>query len=429
MNDTKNRTIVLDGSVEMLLSGGLGRISSAYGAVLLPQVVAGDVVRCELVEKKRGVWHGKVLEVLQPSPQRCSAPCPMADVCGGCALQMVESSSQSSIKSAWVRQSFAKMWREDTAWMPIVTDRESRRRRVRWHINATGAIGFHARNSNTLITIAHCPVLTAPLNALLSLWTKLQQQLLAASLPMPTSLYAVQVDNGIHAVLEYAVLPDTKPSLLDQVLTANDTPLQWWWRDHHGCRALHKPLLHLQDIVPAGEYDLLLDVGPDDFVQADMVGNQLMVHQIQQWCKGKKRVVDLFCGIGNLSLPLAVLGAEIRGFEMNPASVRAANATAKRLKLQARYAQADLMGRTDIEGMVGADCLILDPPRKGAKRICQQMHRLLPCSIIMIHCDPASAARDASIVHDQGFHLVAVRALDLFPFSGHVESMSYWQRS
>ena len=96
--------------------------------------------------------------------------------------------------------------------------------------------------------------------------------------------------------------------------------------------------------------------------------------------------------------------------------------------MQAKYYLINVVEKSDWEGLSGADVLILDPPRKGAKRICEQMGHLLPSKIIMINCDIASGGRDAGILNKLGYKLRELKVIDLFPYAGHVEAMSLWSR-
>ncbi len=415
-----------EGTVERLIAGGLGWLPLDDGAVLLPHVVAGDVVRGVITGQRRGIYHGVVKEWVVSSPHRVTPPCPVALSCGGCALQCVELSAHIAIKTDWIRRAFAAVDRADVDWLPM-SPASDQRRRVRWHMDQEGNLGFYATASHTVVTTELCMAIVPALQALYHQWELINT--IGMTKTPPDALYAMVTDDGIHAVLEYTTLPKIPPDV-SAITHARELPVQWWWRDSQLCRPLSRPVVPFFDAVPTTKADIALLVGPDDFVQGNKAGNIQMVQQVLDWCTDVRRVVDLFSGIGNISLPLAASGCEVAGFEMNATSVRAANASAKRLQLPAHYAVADLMGRMlhTPDAMVGADCLILDPPRKGAKKVCQQLHHLLPQSIIMIHCDPASASRDALLVAQQGFHLQAVRGLDLFPFSGHVECMSYWQR-
>jgi 23S rRNA (uracil1939-C5)-methyltransferase len=225
----------------------------------------------------------------------------------------------------------------------------------------------------------------------------------------------------MHVVLA----SDTEPDAMELV-SADD--VQWWWQGEAGVAPLSRPVKRLHDRLPAGKAWLEVEVGPDDFVQAQEKGNTAMLRQIQSWVGKAGSVVDLFAGIGNLSLPLAALGSRVTGAEIRPASVRGANRNADRLGLGARYYVADLFGRFDPTPFIGADVLILDPPRKGAKKACRAMNVLLPQSVIMLHCDVEAGARDANMLASYGYSLQALEAFDLFPYTGHVEAMSFWRR-
>ncbi len=410
------------GIVEQILPGGAGRIRDAQGEVLLGDVIAGEQVSYRPDGLRHGVRRAQLVDVLQPSASRCEAPCTLAGQCGGCVFQHVRPQAQAAIKSDWVRRALQSVWHGDVQWHAAGVP-ASRRRRVRWHLDAQGRPGFYAPQSHQLVTHAHCMALEQALNDLLARWP-------AAACRDASACSAVLLSDGIHAVLEYDNKPSRLPAPGDLPLSVATTAIQWWWHHAAVSRPLHRPVRQFHDTLPFAGGELLLQVGPDDFVQGNAEGNRQMIQQLQAWLPASAYVVDLFAGIGNLSLPLAAEGRRVEGFEVHPASVRAANATAKWHGLSAHYHQLDLLGRFQpTESMTGADCLILDPPRKGAKAVCRQLHRLLPRSIVMVHCDPASATRDAGLVAAQGYRLQAARALDLFPFSGHVECMTYWQQA
>ena len=171
-----------------------------------------------------------------------------------------------------------------------------------------------------------------------------------------------------------------------------------------------------------------IEIGPLDFVQADAEINRLLIQWLIERCGADRRIVDLFSGCGNLSLPLATSGRTIIGADSNRAAVALANRSARTIGANARYLVVDLFRRFDPAEFTGADTLLLDPPRKGAKRIAAMMGRLLPRRLIMIHCDPASGGRDAEAVAARGYRLLALYTLDMFAWSGHLETVSLWER-
>jgi 23S rRNA (uracil1939-C5)-methyltransferase len=413
---------LIEGKAERLLPGGEAVVRKGKTSVLVANAVAGDLLKVQIQSRRRGAERGKIIEIIQPSPQRISSPCPVASSCGGCALQYMGVEDQAELKSDWVSHAFKSLKQPDTEWIPVIASDHRFRRRVRWvvgHDKQGTFLGYFAPASHQPVRHSNCMVVTAELNELHIL---LENQL---SLKYLDSVQAVQLSDGIHIILEGQSCPDIASENLKLSL-----PLQWWWRNEGITRPLHKPVKQLHDVLPAGEQHIHMIVGPDDFVQGQIEGNREMISQIQQWCGSVQRISDLFCGIGNLSLPLAkATGATVFGAELNSASVSAASANAKRLGVNAQFSQANLFEDFDMEPFIGADVLILDPPRRGAKRICSNIMRLLPARIIMVSCDPAAGARDGALLKQHGYKLAALRALDLFPIAGHVEVMSYWIKS
>ncbi len=418
------------GKIEVVLHGGDGVVRHKRQSVLIPNTVAGDEITYQITEKKRGVLRGKLMEVITPSENRISPPCPVFQNCGGCALQPMHTQAQAATKTTWVTDAFKKYISETTEIMPIQpqsnpkNDTYTGRRRVRWFMQK-GKLGFRKRFSHEMVHTETCMALTETLD---NLRNTLELMKLAESI---VSIQAVELSSGTHIILEseQACPTDFKPE--------HTGFQQWWWRTlgSPSIQALHKPMLTLFDSIdlkPWLDSSLDIEIGANDFVQGHAAGNQALISQVLEWSEGSKRVVDLFSGCGNLSLPIAkalgadLKGVEITGAELNPTSVKAANNNAKRLGLNASYETMDLFGKFNTESFIAADTLILDPPRKGAKRISQHINTLFPKQIIMVNCDVAAGARDAQALKDAGFKLKALRPLDLFPFAGHVEALSLW---
>lgn len=423
------------GTVEEILPGGEALVRVDGEVVLVRNGVPGDRLDLRETGRRRGVRRAAIIAILEASSQRIHAPCPIATRCGGCALQYIAQEDQAALKSAWVRNAFGALIDVDTIWTPAGGGAHQRRR-LRWFVGddeAGAYLGFREPASHRVVRQTACMVAAEELNRL-RVWLEAGIDLTAID-----AVQCVALSDGIHVVLEAG----SKPQITDVDTLALPLPLQWWWRDREGVtRPQHRPVQRFHDQLPAGDVALLLQVGPDDFVQGEAAGNRQLVSQIQTWAGRVNRIVDLFCGIGNLSLPLAAAsGASLFGAELNAASVRAANQNAEQLNVNGRFVQANLFERGCFEGagggrghshsfsmedFIGADLLLLDPPRRGAREICRQMGRLLPRKVIMISCDPASGARDGLILNEQGYRLKALRALDLFPGAGHVETMSLW---
>ncbi|MDX8406841.1 MAG: methyltransferase, partial [Mariprofundaceae bacterium] len=294
------------------------------------------------------------------------------------------------------------------------------RRRLRWQVGRDeegSFLGFFAPLSHRPIRQRTCMAITEPLQALHDL---LERQ----DLNGLDQVQAVQLADGIHVVFESGQAPSLKlPETLDKLA------VQGWWRSEGVSRPLTRPVKRLHDVLPAGDGGAVeLEIGPDAFVQGQFEGNHALIAQIQAWAGKPRRVADLFCGAGNLSLPLAVAtGASVFGAELSQASVNAASRNAKLLGVNGSFVRANLFEDFAYEPYIGADVLILDAPRRGAKRICSRIQQLMPKKIIMVSCDIAAGARDGSLLAGHGYRLQALRALDMFSYAGHVEAISLWE--
>lgn len=262
-------------------------------------------------------------------------------------------------------------------------------------------------------------VLTSRLQAL-------RQQFESMDLKGIDRIQATELADGIQVVLHAG----TQPRLTDMDAIL-DLPVNLWWQDGARLRPLARPVHAMHDRLPLlgdGHREIAIEVPPDGFVQGQFKGNRELVLQIQQWAGKPRRVADLFCGAGNLSLPLAVAtGASISGAEVSQSSIRMARLNASRLGVDARLECLNLFEDFDPEPYAGCDLMILDPPRRGARRICTHIGRFLPRRVIMVSCDVAAGARDGALLARQGYRLRALKALDLFAYAGHVEALSLWE--
>ncbi|MDQ6959109.1 MAG: methyltransferase [Mariprofundaceae bacterium] len=419
---------LISGYAERLLPGGEALVCHQNKHFLVSNAVPGDTVQCRIEGKRRGMLRGRVETRIHASTMRVEANCEVAGECGGCALQFLDPACHAEVKSAWVREAFSSFFDPDTVWSPIRGKVEcGQRRRARWwrSEDSDGVfLGFRARGRHEVVRAPACQMVNSEIDEL-----RLHIQ---NNIPdIVESVQMTQLSDGIHVIFEARVedIDSVRHLVISMMELSLAVPVVPWWRSSSATIPLHHPVKTLHDEVPAGDTLIQLPVGPNDFVQGHATGNADMVRQVQEWAGTPRFIADLFCGIGNLSLPLAYhANTEIRGADITVSSIRLANASAKTLGMDAHYEALNLFESFDASIFTGADVLILDPPRKGAKRICRSMGTLLPASIIMVNCDVASGARDASELYKMGYRLRALRAFDLFPYSGHVEAMSLWRR-
>ena len=175
------------------------------------------------------------------------------------------------------------------------------------------------------------------------------------------------------------------------------------------------------------DYGLTLSYHPQNFIQANAAVNQKMIEQALRLLKPQRheRFLDLFCGVGNFSLPLSRLAAHVLGVEGIAAMVaQAAENAASNGCESAHFIQADLAAVASVsDQLAGFDGLILDPPRSGAKVICENIPKLSPKRIVYVSCDAATFVRDAQLLYKNRYRLTQVGVVDMFPQTSHSEIM------
>jgi 23S rRNA (uracil1939-C5)-methyltransferase len=163
---------------------------------------------------------------------------------------------------------------------------------------------------------------------------------------------------------------------------------------------------------------------PGTFSQVNPAANRLLVETVLAMATPARRVLDLFCGTGNLSLPLAHAGAEVTGVDANPAAIADARTSAAAAGLTAtRFEDVPALRFLGRQGLAGAELVVLDPPRTGAAAEVAQLARLRPRRILYVSCDPATLARDVAVLAANRYIVDRVQALDLFPQTPHVETV------
>jgi 23S rRNA (uracil1939-C5)-methyltransferase len=224
-------------------------------------------------------------------------------------------------------------------------------------------------------------------------------------------------------------------------LTAGDEQLMKEFAEHHGVHLWLQPAgpASAKPFHPAVSGDLHYDLpefgvrlhfGPTDFTQVNHGINRILVARAVRLLDPQpgERVADLFCGLGNFSLPLATRGAEVVGVEGSRDLVERAHRNAAANGLRVQFEVADLF-KGDIKAYGRFDKMLIDPPREGAIHIAKALPDDWPRRIVYVSCDPATLARDAGIlVHTKGFRLAAAGVVNMFPHTAHVESIALFER-
>jgi len=400
--------------------------------------VAGSLAGEEVEARVLGA-HGKVVEarterVFQASPLRRPAPCKHFGRCGGCSVQQMPHDEQLALKQRMLAEQLSRVAGvEPEEWAaPLTGDEFAYRRRariaVRWDVRSKQLdVGFRAASSQDIIAIEECPVLV---QALQPIMTALPAML--RSLGKPQALGHVELFSGSANAL---LLRHTAP------LAENDLATLKAFCDAHGAQLWLHGEGEPQPVDPSAAlgyclepWNLALAYRPGDFVQVNAQVNTAMISQALDWLEPRadERVLDLFCGLGNFALPMALKSREVVAVEGVETMVQRATSNAASNDLHnVKFYQADLSQPLDKAAWVaeGFRAVLLDPPRDGAFEVVRNLKALGAERLLYVSCNPATLARDTVELIRQGYRLKRAGILDMFPQTAHVEAMALFEAS
>jgi 23S rRNA (uracil1939-C5)-methyltransferase len=310
--------------------------------------------------------------------------------------------------------------------------RHRARMSVRWVPKKGGSlVGFRERKSSFVTDMTSCEVLPPKISALIQ-----PLRALVDSLEIQGQLPQIEVAVGEELtvlVLRVLVTPgEADCERLRQFAERHGVQLWLQSAGPDSARAFWPP--HAPDLYYAlPEYGLRIAFGPTDFTQVNHAVNRMLVGRALSLLDPRpgERITDLFCGLGNFTLPIALCGAEVFGVEGSAGLVARAqeNARANGLADRCRFAVADLFDARACAGLPACDKVLLDPPREGAVELVKSFAARPPSRIVYVACDPATLARDSGVlVHTQGYRLAAAGVVNMFPHTSHVESIALFER-
>ena len=392
----------------------------------------GEDAEVRIFRQGRKFDVGAASALAHHAPGRREPRCPHFGVCGGCATQHADQPTQMAAKQRWLLDCLERIGKvKPASVLPIVEGEEwGYRHRARLSVRRVAKkggvlVGFRERRSTYIADMRECPVLPASVSSLIPEMRKLVESL---SVRERVPQIEVAVGDNATALVFRHLLP----------LTSEDHAAFREFAEKHGVHVWLQPggPESAHPFAP-GESDLhyslpglKIHFRPTDFTQVNPAVNRTLVAKAIELLDPKpgERVADLFCGIGNFSLPLAQRGAQVIGLEGSRELVERARANALANGLVAQFEVADLF-RQDLAPFGRFDKLLLDPPREGAVDIVKALPRQWPRRIVYVSCDPATLARDAGVlVHTQGFRLVAAGVANMFPHTAHVESITLFER-
>jgi len=395
---------------------GDGIADGPEGPVFVPMALPGEVVEGAVADGRMDAP-----KIVTPAPERVRAPCPHYRACGGCRLMHATEDFTARWKAGVVEAALAA--RGIAAEVPPAetVPLRSRRRAVLAgrRTKAGTLIGFHARASGVIVGISDCLVLHPALRALAP---RLGPVVAAgASRKAEVALALTLTDTGVDlAATGGKPLDESLFSALAAEAEALDLARLSWGGEMVAERRV--PMLRIgRAPVP---------VPPGAFLQAAAEGEAALVAAVREAVGPARQVVDLFCGLGTFTLPLAET-AEVHGVEADARLTAALDAGWRRAEgLKRVTAEArDLFRRPLMpDELKRAEAVVIDPPRAGAEAQCRELARAAVPVIAAVSCNPVTFARDAAILIAGGYRLDWLRVIDQFRFSAHVELAARFSR-
>lgn len=421
--NTKHQSV----QVEKLDHHGAGIAYQNKKPVFIEGALPGEQVLIQLTESKSKFSRANLIKIQKASTQRVEPFCSHYQQCGGCNMQHLSIDDQREYKQHTLSQ-LMKKFSGQTAQLdvPITADERGYRRRARISLlldkkSRQLQFGFRKKHSKEIVNVTHCPVLAPELDELLPEL----QSLLAGFSHQDTlgHVELVKADNTRIIVLRHS-----------KALKDDDNNALVEFANRHQASLYLMPQNDQLNLI-CGDSGYYLEAGveiafePNNFIQVNQQVNDSMVKQAVDWLalSSQDRVLDLFCGLGNFSLPIAQQVASVVGVEGVDAMVEKAAANAARNGLSnAQFYQANL--EQDFSGQIWAgekfDKVLLDPARAGASGIVDQLSALGAERVVYVSCNPATLARDSQSLLSQGFKLEKLGMLDMFPHTSHLESMA-----
>lgn len=427
--------------VESLDYEGRG-IAHADGKVIFIEgALTGERVTYSSYRKKTSFELAQLGQVIKPTFMRVQPKCKHFGVCGGCSMQHMDARAQVAAKQRILEDN---LWhigkvKAQTILPPIYGQSWGYRQRARLsvrHVLKKGKtlVGFREKRGGYVADMQHCEILTPKIAKLLPLLGQLNESFTTRDI-----LPQIEVAVGEHVdVLVLRILQALSPADEEAIKQFADTHAVQFWLQTKGPETVvpFYPLDAPPLTYSLPEFGITMPFAPTEFTQVNADMNRVMVSRAMRLLNPQpnERIADLFCGLGNFTLPIARSGAQAVGIEGSAALVQRAkqNAAFNDLAGNTQFSVMNLF-EIDEAALVQLghfDKMLIDPPRDGAFELVKALGTDTPGRIVYVSCNPATLARDAEIlVHQKGYVLKAAGVMNMFPHTSHVESIALFEKT
>ncbi len=415
----------IDCVIDRLGTEGIGLAQVRDRWVGVADTIPGETVR---IIPQAGRTPAILLERLTGSPDRITPQCHHFGTCGGCALQHLAPEAYAAFKRRLVCDALSRNLLPTDGVAPAAISPPASRRRARFAaLKRKGIVtlGFHARASHDLVDLRQCPVMAPAIMAVIPPLRAFLTRFLPGG--SACDIIATATDTGLDLGLVWPSDPDLA-TLESLAAFADESGVaRLWWQT-----AASSPMPAAQRTAPQIRFGTtLVDIPCGPFLQATSSGEAVLIAHVRAIVGSARRIADLYAGCGTFTLALAEANRTIIAIETDAVALAALKQAAHRAGFGAILTEKrDLEQRPLVlNEMKGLDCVILDPPRAGAKAMAETLAQSSVARIAYVSCNPASFARDAAILVAGGYRLDAVWPVDQFLWSPHVELVAQFTRT
>lgn len=429
----------LELTIDNLAFGGKGVARHQGLVAFVPKTAPGDRIRARVTHAKKRFVEADLVEILQPSPRRREPPCPIFNLCGGCQLMHLDDAAQLDAKRHFVEDSLKRIGRLPSipevrvAAVPNPLTQGYRTRAamtLQVHLGEW-ALGYYREGSHELVDVDECPVLSPPIaRAVMAMRQELAAQPIETSALVRLELVADDTDQvaivfrmesgrwqPFRDILEHLRVA----AVIAHYQVIND-------KGQLGTEAGAAALLEVSLEVPGRQNPVRVPIVPGAFAQSNVGRNRQLVDTVLDMLQPKagERMLDLYAGAGNYTLPISAMGARVKAVESNDAACDAlADAS-----LQPGLTSIEVV-RSEVEDVIEdmtrtgqtVNAVVLNPPRTGASFDAGLMAGLAPSRIVYVSCDPTTLARDLAKLGEKGYRPERIVIVDMFPQTYHIETV------
>ncbi|MEA3468692.1 MAG: class I SAM-dependent RNA methyltransferase [Thermodesulfobacteriota bacterium] len=430
--------------IEKLVHGGFGLSYDKDGMVVLIEgAIPGEEVRAKIRSQSKNLAQAVVTEVVTPSPGRIQPPCPYYQKCGGCDFQHISYPYQLQVKQSIVKDLLVRSGHPDLQKaagtllkVPLASPQQFHyRQRIRLQVDENQVLGFHKRRSHHCIAIDNCLLARDEINDCLQ---KLVPQRVFTRLLSQTEALEILYDpksSNIHILIHCKRKPRPADKQHAQELVQSISEIQniFFLGDGFGATGRDSLSVTLLPIPGHSSRPLSLSWETGGFCQVNLKQNINLIHTVLDFCRitEKETVLDLFCGMGNFSIPLAEQAGSVLGIEGQGSAIR----SGRKNSTDAGQNNTEFLKRpihqaceTLVQENRTFDCVVIDPPRQGVPGLAGELASLCSKRMVYVSCDPATLCRDLADLLGQGFFLKKLQLIDMFPQTHHIETIALLEK-